>query len=173
MMTRLALRTTSKIFGSMMGFGSMRGAIFLLTAAIFLISCTQGFRSPFYLKRCARRLQKLAEQSSNSDPAASSNDFNADGPQQPPQSRKTTRPPQVDDFNFWQELLALATVEDMQNILSNIVQENIECVQYATLAIQQGEEVARKQRRPLVRTNGTDSAVFLAYQKLNLLVCCV
>jgi hypothetical protein len=153
----------------MMGFGSMMGAVLLLTAAILLI-CTQGFRSrPFYLKRCARR-----QQSSNSDPAASSNDFNADdGPQQPPQSRKTTRPPQVDDFNFWQELLALATVEDMQNILSNIVQENIECVQYATVAIQQGEEVARKQRRPLVRTNGTDSAVFLAYQKLNLLVRCV
>jgi len=153
----------------------MGGAVLLLTAAFLLISCTQGFRSrPFYLKRCARRLQKLAEQSSSSDPAASSNDFNADdGPQQPPQSRKTTRPPQVDDFNFWQELLALATVEDMQNILSNIVQENIECVQYATVAIQQGEEVARKQRRPLVRANGTDSAVFLAYQKLNLLVRCV
>ena len=142
------------------------GAVYFIL--VLLVPTAYGFRSQSWASshrhhRGDRRLQRLAQQASSNDAG--------DTPQQPESFRKTTRPPPADDFNVWQELLVLATIEELQTILSNIVQENIECVKYATLALQQGEEAARSKRRPLFNLNETDSnAIFLAFNKLDLLV---
>jgi hypothetical protein len=47
-------------------------------------------------------------------------------------------------------LLSLATLSELQNILSLILEENVEAVNYATLCLREGEDAARRQRRPLL-----------------------
>jgi hypothetical protein len=70
---------------------------------------------------------------------------------------------------FWTDLQSLATLPELQRLLSLVVLENEEAVRYANIASDDGEEVARKNRKTLFDASYTDGMV-ACFTKLDLFV---
>ena len=72
------------------------------------------------------------------------------------------------DVNSWNEIASLATLAEVRTLLTLVVEENVEAVRFATISIDDGEEIARKNRKSLFGSGEVSEQMIHCFHKLDL-----
>ena len=74
------------------------------------------------------------------------------------------------DVSSWTEIASLATLTEVRTLLTLVVEENVEAVRFATISIDDGEEIARKNRKSLFGSGEVSEQMIHCFHKLDLWV---